>query len=337
MFNDFHEPSIFEYGCQKTRSISDDYLAVLCVVTDNNPFLGLLYNTSPAFINEGVQFDVLMARTRNYEYVESETRILPENDAIKGGYRFNVSVKTDRGSLTLPQRIGTDACSRHAPVVFLNAVDTWCSAEFSDAMCSTDSMWSSLDYLVPKTASSCLTSPQVLNDPVNSTAVPTDVAYYCIENASAYTTVYDQDWGLIHQNRSFFDTSERPLEEFDPMLRCKFDDGVSTAPVPQFTATPRMCINVVLKVHYDIYWKGTSIVQVRAKITLGNMHSPTGNLIVSQRFSVKFIYLNEVNPAKLPFIEPAIDERSGNPGYIRGRKVIAKIIRVGKTLNNVSV
>ena len=320
------DSAIFEYGCQETWNNGDNYLAIFCVVTDNNPFLGLLYDTPPASAGDSVQFDSLQAGAPEYEYRENETRSLVESEDTGSGYRVGVIIKTDRAVLTLPQGIGTGACARYAPVAFLRDTVTWCSSEFSESMCSEKSSWSALDYLVPSTTRSCLTSPQVLNlnSSTNSSSVPTLVEYFCVKDSTAYTTEAGKDWGSTFQAGSLFDTDQRSgNDSLDP--RCTFDDGVSKPPAPEFIAISRKCSNVVLKVDYDVYWKGSKIVQLRAKVTLGDITAPAGNLIVAQRFSMKFTYLNEVDLTKLPYIQPVLEERSGNPGYIRGRKVIAMI------------
>ena len=313
------EPAIFEYGCQETWHNGDNYLSILCVVTDNNPFLGLIYDTPPASAGDSVQFDSLQAGAPKYEYQENETRSLTENDVTGSGYRDGVVIKTDRAILTLPQGIGTSSCARYAPVAFLRDTVTWCSSEFSEIMCSEKSSWSALDYLLPSTAYSCLNSPQA-----NSSSVPTHIEYFCVTDSTAYLTEVGKDWRST--DRETFDLNNEQISNdkyTDP--RCAFDDGVSKPPVPEFNATSKTCSNVVLKVNYEIYWKGSKIVQLRATLTLGDMAAPASTLVVAQRFSVKFTHLTEVDPRKLPFIRPVLEERSGNPGYITGKKVIAAV------------
>ena len=330
------QPAIFEYGCQETWSNGDNYLALLCVVTDNNPFLGLLYDTPPAPAGDSVQFDSLQADAPKYEYRENETRFLVENDVIDAGYRDGVIIKTDSAVLTLPQGVGTSACARYAPVAFLRDTVTWCSSDFSESMCSEKTSWSALDYLVPSTTRSCLTSPQVLNinRRANSSSVPTHVEYFCVKDASVYTTKLRKSWDSTGSKS--LNADQRPGNELsDP--RCVFDDGVSKPPAPEFNARSRKCSNVVLKVDYDIYWKGTKIIQLRARLTLGDISAPADNLIIAQRFSVKFTYLNEVDPTKLPFMQPVYEQRSGNPGYITGKKVIAKVDRGQSSMLTVSM
>ena len=321
------QSAIFEYGCQETWDNGDNYLAILCVLTDNNPFLGLLYDTPPAFAGDNVQFVSLQAGAPEYEYGENETRSLVESEATGSGYRDGVIIKTDRAILTLPQGIGTGACARYAPVSFLRDTVTWCSSEFSESMCSENSPWSALDYLVPITTRSCLTSPQVLslNSRTNS-SVPTHVEYTCIKDSTAYTTEIGKAWGSTSQSGSLFHTDLESADDSSDS-RCAFDDGNSKPAVPEFSgsALSRKCSNVVLKVDYHVYWKGTKIVQLRAKVTMGDISAPATDLIVAQRFSVKFTYLKDVDLTKLPFIQPVLVERSGNPGYITGKKVIAKI------------
>ncbi|XP_028400295.1 tectonic-2-like [Dendronephthya gigantea] len=321
-FGDASEPTIFEYGCQETWSNGDNYRALFCVVTDNNPFLGLLYDSPPTFAGDSVQFDSLQAGAPKYEYRKNEIRSLVENDVNKNGYRDSVVIKTDRAVLTLPQEIGTNACARYAPVVFLRDFSTWCSSEFSEIMCSKKSSWNALEYLVPSTARSCLTSPQVLNlnSTANSSSVPTHVQYFCQKDSTAFVTEVGNDWDL--KSGSFNTQQGSGGESHDS--RCAFDDGVSKPPAPIFDENSKRCSNVVLKVAYDFYWKGGKIVQLRARIALGDITASTGNVIVAQRFSVKYTHLATVDATRLPFIQPVVEERSGNPGYIRGKKVIAK-------------
>lgn len=292
-------------------------------MTDNSPFLGLLYDTPPASAGDSVQFDSLQAGAPEYEYRKNEIRSLVENDVTRNGYRDGVVIKTDRAALRLPQEIGTSACARYAPVVFLRDFVSWCSSEFSEIMCSEKSSWNALDYLVPTTTRSCLTSPQVLNlnSIVNSSSVPTDVQYFCQKDSTAFVTEIGKDWDK--KTELFIAEQGSGGESDDP--RCAFDDGVSKPPAPVFDENSRRCSNVVLKVTYDFYWKGGKIVQLRSMVTLGDITASAGNVIVAQRFSVKFTHLTTVDATKLPFIQAVVQERSGNPGYIRGKKVIAKV------------
>ena len=333
------QSAIFEYGCQETWDNGDNYLAILCVLTDNNPFLGLLYDTPPAFAGDRVQFESLQAGAPKYEYHENETRSLVESEATGSGYRDGVIIKTDRAILTLPQGIGSSTCARYAPVAFLRDTVTWCSSEFSESMCSENSLWSALDYLVPITTRSCLTSPQVLNlNSRTNSSVPTHVEYFCIKDSTAYTTEFGKAWGLTSMSGSLFNTDQEPGDDSSDS-RCAFDDDNSKPPVPEFSKStfPLKCSNVVLKVDYNLYWKGGKIVQLRAKVTMGDISAPATDMIVAQRFSVKFTYLNEVDLTKVPFIQPVLVERSGNPGYITGKEVIAKIDEGQTALSSVTV
>lgn len=293
----------------------------------------MLYEFTSSPAGDSVQFESLRAQAQNspYEYRESESRTSDEDDVNTGGYQDGSIVKTDPGFLTLPRRIASDACARYAPVVFLRNSDTLCTGEFSESLCSETSPWSALDYLVPSHTRqfSCGTSPQVLNlnNRVNFTMVPTNVAYFCTNDPSAFTTSVEEDWGLSTQTVSLFEPAEETNENVGDVPRCPFDDGVSKPEPPRFNASLGTCFNVVLKVEYHLYWRSVQIVQARVKVTLGDIRntSSVGRLLITQRFSTKFIHLKDVDLSQLPFIESEVNERSGNPGYLIGRKVLAKI------------
>jgi hypothetical protein len=80
---------------------------------------------------------------------------------------------------------------------------------------------------------------------------------------------------------------------------------------------PGSCENVVLETHYRLSWRGTSIIGIEAFVLVGNISLEEGEVRLTQYFSAIFTHSPEENAN----VEENA-ERSGNPGYDRGRPVV---------------
>ncbi|XP_072908119.1 tectonic-2 isoform X1 [Hemitrygon akajei] len=86
-----------------------------------------------------------------------------------------------------------------------------------------------------------------------------------------------------------------------------------------------MCENMILQADYVFYWNGSAISNITLRVTLGNI-SLDSSATVTQRFSVTFIHSRSEHHTQAT--------RSGNPGYLVGRPVLAALER-GKNLQQV--
>ena len=244
------------------------------------------------------------------------------------------------GVLSLPRTVFNGLCSQTAAVRFLEEFSSRCVLELEESLCSSQSTWSALNYLMSIRLSrpTCSLPPAVLaqgrlNETVGGTPelASTDVQYLCGDVSSyvSMTTQHSED-SVRSNSSSLFESNVARSTTFE---RCAFDDGETLPPSPVFNETTRLCSNVVVKVQYEFKWRERRIDAVKANITLGNVQipafKPKSDLVTStsiintigQTFSVKFLHsplLSSSNITQTPF------QRSGNPGYLRGRPVLSR-------------
>lgn len=313
--------------------------------------IGYFYNvTSPPLAQDTTSFNTLAEKKKRevFTFLESEER----RSSISGGlYTAGTTIKTAAntedvnyvratlGVLNLPQTVFNGLCLQNADVRFLKDFSSRCVLELEESLCTSQSSWSALNYLMPNKLSrpACPLPPAVLaegrlNDtvggiPVISTA---EVQYFCAD-ITAYVTKTSQQSQDSASSSLLFESNTR--EDQTP-VRCEFDDGETLPPAPIFNKTTRICSNVVVKVEYEFKWRERQIDAVQARVTLGDVEIPainaksglatSNNFIntVSQSFSVKFLHspLNSSGDSLTPF------QRSGNPGNVLGRPVLGRLL-----------
>ena len=57
----------------------------------------------------------------------------------------------------------------------------------------------------------------------------------------------------------------------EPLIRCGWDDGYTSPPIPEFDNSTGICHNVVLDVHYNFTWQGNTIVELNATLIIGDV------------------------------------------------------------------
>ena len=340
----------FEFSCQASWPDSRDWQPFLCVTINNSPVIGYFYNvTSPPLAQDTTSFNTLAEKRKRefFTFSESEERRL----SFSGGlYTAGTTIKTAAntedvnyararlGALTLPQSVFNGLCLQNAAVRFLEEVSSRCVLELEESLCTSQSSWSALNYLMPNKLSrpACPLPPAVLaegrlNDTVGGIPdiLTTEVLYFC-SDITAYVSKASQQSQYSVSSSSLFKSN---TQENKTPVRCEFDDGETLPPAPSFNKTTRICSNVVVKVEYEFKWRERQIDAVQAKVTLGDIEIPakkaksglstSDNFIntVSQRFSVKFLHsvLNSSRGSHTPF------QRLGNPGYVLGRPVLGRL------------
>ena len=313
--------------------------------------IGYFYNvTSPALTQDTTSFNTLADEKKRevFTFIESEER----QTSFSGGlYSAGTTIKTAAntedvnyaratlGILNLPQSVFKGLCLQNVAVRFLEDVSSGCVLELKESLCNSQSPWSALNYLMPNKLGrpACPLPPAVLaegrlNDTIGG--IPeistTDVQYYCADVAEYVSKASRQSQDSVNSSSLF----ESNIQENKAPERCAFDDGETLPPAPVFNKTTRICSNVVVKVQYEFKWRERRIDAVQAKVTLGDVEIPASkansglatsdNFIstVSQSFSVKFLHspaLNSSGASQTPF------QRSGNPGYVRGRPVLGRL------------
>lgn len=340
----------FEFSCQASWPDSRDWQPFLCVTINNSPVIGYFYNlTSPPLAQDATSFNTLADKKKReaFTFLESEER---QTSNSGGLYSAGTTIKTAAntedfnyaratlGILNLPQSVFNGLCLQNAAVRFLEDVSSGCVLELEESLCNSQSSWSALNYLMPNKLSrpACPLPPAVLaerrlNDTVGG--IPeistTEVQYYCADVAAYVSKTSPQSQDSVNSSSLF----ESNTQENKTPERCEFDDGETLPPAPVFNKT-RICSNVVVKVEYEFKWRERRIDAVQAKVTLGDVEIPavkaksglatSNNFIstVSQSFSVQFLHspaLNSSSASQTPF------QRSGNPGYVRGRPVLGRL------------
>lgn len=341
----------FEFSCQASWPDSRDWQPFLCVTINNSPVIGYFYNlTSPPLAQDATSFNTLADKKKReaFTFLESEER---QTSNSGGLYSAGTTIKTAAnaedfnyaratlGILNLPQSVFNGLCLQNAAVRFLEDVSSGCVLELEESLCNSQSSWSALNYLMPNKLSrpACPLPPAVLaegrlNDTVGG--IPeistTEVQYYCADVAAYVSKTSPQSQDSVNSSSLF----ESNTQENKTPERCEFDDGETLPPAPVFNKTTRICSNVVVKVEYEFKWRERRIDAVQAKVTLGDVEIPavkaksglatSNNFIstVSQSFSVQFLHspaLNSSSASQTPF------QRSGNPGYVRGRPVLGRL------------
>jgi len=343
----------FEFSCQASWPDSRDWQPFLCVAINNSPFVGYFYNvTDPSLSQDSLSFNTLAEKKKRetFAFLESEERQQP----VSGGlYTAETTIKTAANSedvtyaratlgvLSLPQTVFNGLCSQSAPVRFLEEVSSRCVLELEESLCNSQSPWSALNYLMPIKLSRppCRLPPAVLaqgrlNDTVGGAPelASTEVRYICTDVTEYVSMTTQNSQDLVTINSSSLFESNAPRNK--SLERCSFDDGESLPPSPVFNSTTRVCSNVVVKVEYEFKWHERRIDAVKASVTLGNVQIPpikpktslatsTASVnTISQSFSVKFLHSPLLNSSSVH----TLFQRSGNPGYLRGRPVLSRLL-----------
>ncbi|XP_041348433.1 tectonic-2-like isoform X2 [Gigantopelta aegis] len=330
------------YKCASNHTLKEDWFPLMCVMFEENGFLGYFHGDVPKLATDG-DFNSKLSKQKNlFTFREKEKRFQDENSALRG-YRDGSSIQTfsrdagtlrlpSRGILTLPQRTGTGACSDLISVRFFRDINTDCVRSLTAALCRDNSFFSSVMYV----ESSNTINRQAYRVLMqyggnNNTITKTDVKYYCTDDVSQY--IRSSNPASPVTSRQFFNppiTAENcsyPCQEPrcleynkntsppPPLQRCSWDTGVGTPPRgPVWIRSANVCSYPVLSLDYKFTWTETSIVQLDAVLILANNVSViTDNPpVLTQKVSVSFQHkvpvVNSTNRNE-PF------SRSGNPGY----------------------
>ena len=315
--------------------------------------IGYFYNfSSPPSAQDTLSFSTLEERkTRSrFSFSESEERsAFISSSLYLAGTTIKTAANTDEpsyaravlGELSLPQGVFTRLCSQTAPVRFLEEFASGCVHELEESLCSSSSAVNALNYLMPINLNQpgCpLPSAVLAEGRLNETLggppklASTEVRYFCIDiNKYVSMTTEGSDDTRMNDTTSLFKSIS---PDTDSAERCEFDDGQTKPPAPEFNTTTRLCSNVVVKVEYEFSWQGTQVTEVLARVFLGNVKIPAIQVnaglatsqipthTLSQSFSVKFRHSAQNSSSS----GQKTAQRSGNPGYVRGRPVLSRLV-----------
>lgn len=346
----------FEFSCQATWPDASDWAPVLCVRTNNSPFIGYLFNfTSPPTAQNSNTFNKLAGKKKTFTYSEEERVASVSGKPYVAGATIKTAANPKDakytgavlGFLSLPRSVVSGLCSPTIPVRFTENFQSQCVLPLDESLCGSSTSLSAYSYLmsqklIPPPA---IFPAAVLRDGMLSVSqsVPpnladTEVRYFCTADSSSSVAMTPEE-GMPAANSgatdsSLFHTGDKTAP---PRRRCGFDDGLSAPPAPVFNETTRTCSNVVLNVEYELTWRGTQLLGVKAGVVLGDVvfskteishgtllatsQSPVRTL--TQRFSVVFVHSPLAQNGSNSSVQPPFT-RSGNPGYIRGLSVLAR-------------
>ncbi|XP_060569860.1 tectonic-2-like [Ruditapes philippinarum] len=321
-----------QYECSSKHHNKPDWFPFLCVVFEYNAFLGYFYDWQYKLAeNSQALLSRLYTRTF-YWYRELEPRTLP--DSPEGAYKYGVNMKTTKGLLTLPQPILSGQCLYTAPVQYLKDIDTSCTFQLSNRLCSQSSVLSVLSYI------NKINNISVLAGSSSIVPATTTVVYKCATDVSSYIKSSQTINDLVDNTQVYKFNYNLPTGEqcVDDCAVCdNFNDSPNTdTPInncPSQTPTTSLdangvCLNAVIDVDYTIKWTGNTTEQLDAVITLGNIEIQNAagiNNVLTQKYKTTFIH-NVTAPGdgaidNFNNITDASYERSGRVGYDIGRTI----------------
>eukprot|EP00794_Sanderia_malayensis_P014026 gene14026-15485_t len=258
--------SSFEFSCQATWPDKRDWTPVLCVVTNNSPFLGYFYKyTSPALVASLADYNKLVSGKSIYDYQESEARNSLQSNTI--GYTYGFPIKTSIGFLAMPFQFQDNTCL-FKTVEYMKDSKTRCLHKATSQSCMLAS-FNALNYAMPSgiTNPAC-TVPGILDGASANSQVAKTVEYYCLQNISSYVILPNSNQAQPDEESLFTGGSSS-----NPATRCAFDDSKTRPPVPVFDSQSNSCSNAVFDVNYVMYWNGGQLKSVAAKVTLGSFQA----------------------------------------------------------------
>ncbi|XP_033638805.1 tectonic-1-like [Asterias rubens] len=281
-----------------TVDISDP--SFFCIAVDNNA--GRNYYTVPQVIDSVERFEELE------NLYGSTTFALPDvaNDTYGSVYMFGYPIYTvfeslALGVLGLPIASYSALCDDNNPASFLSDQTTACGRQLTDLMAECDT----LPYL----------SALTFYDGFKLSPTPD----YLISNLPVQNYTPPSVNGTVEFYSFYVNESLIELVVQSPVLcqdasgnqtDCGYDPGMVPAPV--YDAITGQCDNVVLEVAYTITQNGSGLIETAdVQLVLGSILP--GVLLFNQKFSTAFVKMGE--SGTFP--------RSGNPGYVVGKPLLA--------------
>ena len=332
------------HTCKYFGPFSPEWHSFFCPLKENTPYLGLFY--PPYQIIRDYQKYLESVGQKHYSYKEEGMHVPKQEYQSHYVYGEQVLVGKDmsgtvvEGPLLLPQPVLNGVCVNTFSVQFLKDLSHKCIIIMSPEKCKSEAVLSVASYLQPSDggASGFL---QVVGNLSSLGLVNTSVEYEWIEDITKFIKV--QGGGIP----SGWTHTAPTLEE-------------STLTLPYLDVEGGWCNNVVLAVEYQLTWEGPAIVDIDATINMGNVPvfpvphedacpfteqnltcptppphkfpplSTSPQLHLLQHFMVKFHHIytfSNTSGNTSDLVDdigvPALSEKSGNPGYLVHRPLLA--------------
>ncbi|KAG0727233.1 hypothetical protein GWK47_035069 [Chionoecetes opilio] len=343
------EGSTPTFTCKYLVPFAPEWHSFFCPVKENTPYLGLFYPPHQAIRD----YEKYLAKVRQqqYSYQEEGIRVPDQTYQLHYVYGEQVMMGKDMGGtvvegpLVLPQPVMEGVCVDTFPVHFLENLDHKCFTIMSPEKCESEAALSLASYLQPSGGVSS-GSPsgflQVIGNLSSLDLVNASVEYKWMEDITNFIKV--QGGGIP---TAWAQNTTTNLEG---------------SRLPYLDMEAGWCNNVVLAVEYQLAWEGPGIVDIAATFTLGNIpvfpeqredpctmeknqtcstppehklppFSATPLVFLLQHFMVDFHHRDTSSNAScdpsdhIPEVDDVVllglSERSGKPGYLVGRPVLA--------------
>ncbi|XP_069173381.1 tectonic-2 isoform X2 [Procambarus clarkii] len=292
---------ILDNNCKYQGPYSPEWHDFLCFVTENNPYLGLFYKPEPSIQD----FQKYLSRVKSDAYSYRHTTAHPQDQERFPYYVLGSSVETAiltnftifKNILSLPQQILNGLCVKTIPIHFLEDFAHVCSLAVSPEVCKTEPLLSAATFL--HKADGIIRDPYVGHLHVIGNLAALQMAdvfveYECLWDTNNFIKVQGLN-KFVNKGSSQFWTERYNSET------CSGNN------VPFYNETSQMCENVVLSVEYNIGWRGPSIVEVHAKVTLGDVAVTFERLLGKYSSEIdreSFLYKNTVSK-----LESALSKR----------------------------
>jgi len=280
----------------------------LCIESTNNPYLGEFFtNSSSSLVPLTSLLQIqnkLQSTTKvQFDYVDEDLSSSFFINSLPAAYKQGDSVSVQQNDnnkvnfLTLPQNTGGGGCVESGTIEYLVERSSACNRKISDEICTGGTVLDAAYYIKPDT---------LLKFQSSGDTITAKVFYYCVDGAdyifqpTGKIKTFDQDGSSLFPATA----TSSSVEECIGSTSLQNIGGV--------------CVNSVVNVTYEMKWERNKIVNFTASIYLANITTSSSTAgasqTVSQQFQVRFPFFS--NNA-LSF------SKSGNPGYDRGKPVIA--------------
>lgn len=341
--------SVSPHACKYFGPFSPEWHSFFCPVKENSPVLGLFY--PPEQVIRDFQKYLTVVGQEYSSYQEEAVHISDLEHHPHYTLGAQVLVGEDlggpvvRSALLLPQPVLEGFCVNTSPVHFLEDLNHECPVIMSPGNCEYEASLSVASYLQPSdgtTPDLPASLSQVIGNLSSLDFVNTTVQYQWLEDVSGFIKVQGVNipTHLAQSNLT----------------------GLEGDILPYLDEATNQCHNVVLAVEYHLAWEGPAIVNIAATITLGSVPmfpepkehpcttfkeqnhcallpapwplplSATPQVFLIQHFKVQFhhspttnasVNTSDFTPEEAEMEEIIISERSGNPGYLLHRPLLA--------------
>jgi len=298
-----------EFDCSAVWPDRTDWTPILCVVTNNSPFLGYFFKyTTPVFALSSNDFQTFNAGRTIYSFEENEARRTDSSGST--GYTYGSPIKTDIGVLAVPSAI-KGICSFSSIRYLLDKASS-CTHKVSTNMCTKDT-FNALNFVLSDslTFPSC-SVPGILDGRTSTSKAQKTIEYYCLTDSTKYLRQIYSPLTAESSKESLFSTTMTEVTNVVP--RCMFDNGKTRPPQPSVENSTNTCQNAVVDVNYIIPWNAQQINTVTARITLANIPLDT----VTQS-AVTYTYYTQsivASPAVVPIVNSSPSQSPMQPNLV---------------------